>query len=632
MTADPFEQILAGTAAHTGNEFFKSLVENLASVLGTRGAWVTEYLEKERKLCALAFWFDSGFVDKYEYAIEGTPCEMVIESKKLFHIPDNLIELFPKDSDLVSMNGVSYMGAPLLDTDGSILGHLSVLHDKYLPREKRLVTLFNIFAARAASELRRIRKEEAVREREVKLSRLIDSAMDAIIEFRHDLGITHFNASFKQVFRCADENPGGQFLARFLDGESVKKLQRLMSELTARPEGQRYMWIPGGLTALCGKGNTFEAEATLSCYSINGERFFSLILRNVTDRIEAERRIDALQAETAYLREELRASQQFDEIIGRSGPLMQVLKDVEQVAPTDASVLVYGETGTGKELIARAVHDYSMRRDQALIKVNCAAIPASLIESEFFGHEKGAFTGATAKRSGRFSLADGGSIFLDEIGELSLDVQAKLLRVLQEGEFEPVGSSSTVKVDVRIIAATNRDLLAMSREGKFREDLYYRLNVFPIRLPPLRERPEDIADLAGMFVQKCARKTGRRIPVLTKDDINRLTGYDWPGNIRELQNVMERAFITGTDGRINLDRALPETPAGSTAPKTVQNGIPGHTVRTAREMEEAERQNLILALTSSNWKISGSGGAADLLGIPPTTLSSRMKTLGIRKP
>jgi PAS domain S-box-containing protein len=632
MTADPFEHILAGTAAHTGSEFFRSLVENLASVLGTRGAWVTEYLENERKLRALAFWFDSGFVDKYEYAIDGTPCEMVIESKKLFHIPDNLIELFPKDSDLVSMNGVSYMGAPLLDADGTILGHLSVLHDKYLPREKRLVTLFNIFAARAASELRRIRKEEAVKEREVKLTRLIDSAMDAIIEFRPDLGITRYNASFKQIFRCADENPGGHFLPRFLDGESVKKLQSLMSELPARPEGNRYMWIPGGLKAICGKGDTFEAEATLSFYSLNGERFFSLILRNVTDRIKAERRIDALQAETAYLREELRATQQFDDIIGRSGALMRVLKDVEQVAPTDASVLIYGETGTGKELIARAVHGYSKRRDQALIKVNCAAIPASLIESEFFGHEKGAFTGATAKRSGRFSLADGGSIFLDEIGELSLDVQSKLLRVLQEGEFDPVGSSSTAKVDVRIIAATNRDLLAMSREGKFREDLYYRLNVFPIHLPPLRERTEDIADLAGMFVQKCARKTGRRIPVLTNDDINRLTGYDWPGNIRELQNVMERAFITGTDGRINLDRALPETPAGSTAPKTVQNGIPGHTVRTAREMEEAERQNLILALTSSNWKISGSGGAADLLGIPPTTLSSRMKTLGIRKP
>lgn len=643
MKENPFHRILAGTAAHTGTEFFKSLVENLAAVLKTRGAWVTEYHEKERRLRALSFWFDRGFIDKYEYAIEGTPCERVIDSKKLFHIPDNLIELFPRDSDLASMDGVSYLGAPLLDTDGKILGHLSVLHDHPLPEEPEIVTLFNIFTARAASELRRMRKEKEVREREIKLSRLIDSAMDAIIEFREDMRITRFNSSASEVFRCAGRDMTTHFFTRYLKEESVYKLKKLMKGLAQRPDGQRYLWIPGGLQALCDDGIPFDAEATLSGYTLNGESFFSLILRNVSDRIDAERQIHALKAETEYLKEELRSVQQFDEIAGRSSALMQVLRDVRQVAPTDAGVLIYGETGTGKELIARAIHENSRRREKPLIKVNCAAIPEALIESEFFGHEKGAFTGAAARREGRFSLADGGTIFLDEIGELSPDVQAKLLRVLQEGEFEPVGSSSTRKVDVRIVAATNRNLAEMSRDGKFREDLYYRLNVFPLQIPPLRNRPEDIGLLATVFLEKFARKAGRPVPVLTGDDLRRLGAYDWPGNIRELQNVMERALITGENGRINLDRALPESLAAAAEIYPAVGEMHGRSVpgdlsqepvleiRTVRELEQLERQNMINALTASKWKVSGQNGAAALLGIPPTTFSSRMKALGIRR-
>jgi PAS domain S-box-containing protein len=665
MSDDPFQRILAGTAAHTGEAFFRSLVENLASVLGTRGAWVTEYLEPVRRLRALAFWFDTGFIDDYEYHIEGTPCERVIDSKKLFHIPDNLIKLFPGDPDLVQMNGVSYLGAPLLDTDGTILGHLSVLHDAVLPGESRLVTLFNIFAARAASELRRMRQVEAVREREIKLSRLVNSAMDAIIEFDSDLRITRTNTSFSQIFRCKAEEHEIRFLSRFLPDDSAVKLKKLMADLGQMPDGQRYMWVPGGLKAACPGGETFDAEATLSCYVLNGTTYYSLILRNVTDRIEAERRILTLEAEAEYLKSELRSAAEYNGISGRSRALLQVLRDVDQVAPTDANVLIIGETGTGKELIARAVHEASRRQGKPLIKVNCAAIPAALMESEFFGHEKGAFTGATSKREGRFSLAHGGTIFLDEIGELPLDLQAKLLRVLQEGEFEQVGSSLTVKVDVRVVAATNRDLLAHAREGRFREDLYYRLNVFPIHLPPLRERAEDIPELARVFVENLARKTGRPAPALSATDLQRLMRYDWPGNVRELQNVMERAFITGTDGRINLDRALPETPAGASAAasngeswsndgvgsrsgnsgieleKEMGMGMEDVTkqgsdalfrkVRTAVEMEDLERRNLVLALESCKWKVSGPGGAAELIGVPPTTLSSRMRALGIRR-
>jgi transcriptional regulator with GAF, ATPase, and Fis domain len=293
-------------------------------------------------------------------------------------------------------------------------------------------------------------------------------------------------------------------------------------------------------------------------------------------------------------------------------------------------VLILGETGTGKELIARAIHQASRRGQRQLIKVNCAAIPATLIESEFFGHEQGAFTGATKKRDGRFALAHGGTLFLDEVGELPLDLQSKLLRVLQEGEFEPVGSSQTRKVDVRVIAATNRDLEKSVREGKFREDLYYRLNVFPILLPALRERRADIGILATAFARKYAKRMGRTLDPLSENCLRRLEAYSWPGNVRELQNIIERAVITSRDGRLNLDRALPESVNAIAAALTTGENV-NHRVRTVKELEELERQNIIAALDSADWKIAGANGAAQLLGMKPTTLSSRMKAFGIER-
>jgi transcriptional regulator with GAF, ATPase, and Fis domain len=306
------------------------------------------------------------------------------------------------------------------------------------------------------------------------------------------------------------------------------------------------------------------------------------------------------------------------------------LRDISEVAGTDASVLILGETGTGKELIARAIHRNSRRGEKPLIKVNCAAIPGSLIESELFGHEQGAFTGATKKREGRFALADGGTIFLDEIGELPVELQVKLLRVLQEGEFEPVGSSRTQKVDARVIAATNRDLKQATQEGKFREDLYYRLNVFPIELPPLRERGDDIGLLAENFARRFANRMGRAIESLSEDCIRRLKSYGWPGNVRELQNVIERAVITSRDGRLNLDRALPES-GKVAASETVSPEDTVRRVRTAKELEALERTNLIAALETTGWRVAGENGAAQLLGMKPTTLSSRMKALGIER-
>src|SRR5882724_3344001 len=531
--------ILEGTATETGERFFAALVENLARALNTHGAWVTEYIEEQRRLKALAFWMGGQWIHGWEMVIDGTPCERVVNERCLIHIPDNLLDIYGNDPDVRAVGAASYMGMPLLDLDGKILGHLAVLDLRPMPHEPRTQALFQIFAVRAAAELRRLRAEAQVREREQKLGRLVDGAMDAIIELDQHLQINQMNPAAEKILGAPAAALTGQTFTRFLAPDSREKLARLIIDLDTRPEGQRYLWIPGGLAATTRQGGSFQAEVTLSRFDVEREPFYTLILRNVNERLEAEQKIRSLTVEAEYLRAELSAVIGADEIIGRSGPLLKVLAEVKEVAETGATVMIFGETGTGKELIARAIHLASRRRDKPLIKVNCAAIPATLIESEFFGHEQGAFTGATKKRDGRFALAHGGTIFLDEVGELPLGLQSKLLRVLQEGEFEPVGSSQTRKVDLRVIVATNRDLQACVREGKFREDLYYRLNVFPIQLPPLRERRDDIGILAAAFAQKFARRMGRTLEPLSEDCLRRLQAYNWPGNVRELQNILE---------------------------------------------------------------------------------------------
>jgi PAS domain S-box-containing protein len=454
--------------------------------------------------------------------------------------------------------------------------------------------------------------------------------MDAIIELDQTLQVTRMNSAAEKVFRCTTRQLVGQGFGLLLAQESRAKLINLIQQLNARPEGQRSLWIPGGLAARPADGDPFQAEATLSQFERHGQRFCALILRNVDDRLEAERKIHSLTVQTEYLQEEIRELHNSNEILGRSKSLATALRDVHQVAPTNATVLILGETGVGKELFARAIHAASPRRNRPLIKVNCAAIPANLIESEFFGHEKGAFTGATQKREGRFGLADGSTIFLDEVGELPLDLQVKLLRVLQEGEFEPVGSSRTRKVDARIIAATNRDLKKSIEKGVFRDDLYYRLNVFPITVPPLRERKDDIPLLASAFAARFATKMGRAVKPLSDAGVRRLQAYDWPGNVRELENIIERAVITSQDGNINLDRALPESPSAEVAGDIAPLHEPAK-IRTVQELREQERANIILALESTGWRVAGENGAAQLLGMNSSTLSSRMRALGIER-
>jgi formate hydrogenlyase transcriptional activator len=328
-----------------------------------------------------------------------------------------------------------------------------------------------------------------------------------------------------------------------------------------------------------------------------------------------------LEQENLYLQEESRADTEFADVVGESSAIQKVLEKVRMVAGTDSTVLVTGETGTGKELVVRAIHGWSARRDKILVKVNCAALPASVIESELFGHEKGAFTGALSRRVGRFELAKGGTLFLDEVGDLPLELQAKLLRVLQEGEFERVGGSQTIKVDVRIIAATNRELAREVQEGRFRADLFYRLNVFPIPIPPLRDRLEDVPRLARHFALHYAAKMGKPIGALGSGVVAKLMAYRWPGNVRELQNVIERAVILSRAGRLELDDSL-VTPSPLTAPST----------SSAKSLEEIERDHIRSVLESVGWRVSGERGAAQILGLKRTTLEARMRKLGISRP
>ena len=622
--------VVEGTASETGTEFFRALVKNLAAVMGTAGAWVTEYLPHARRLRAYAFWLNGKFVENFEYAIAGTACAPVVESKKLVHIPDRLVELYPDDPDLIALNAVSYLGVPLLDPRGEVMGHLSILDSKPLPTETRLISLFEIFAARASAEQLRLRQEMEVRVREEELSALLDSAMDAVVVLDSGGAIARVNPAAERLFGCTVEDLLGENLRDFLPPESAVQFTAFVKELDGQPADRRQLWIPQSFPVLRWDKSSFPAEATISRFANRGHVFHTIILRNVDERLAAERRIALLAEETEYLRESVRELAGMGDMLGASPAMKELFEALKRVAVTDATVLICGETGTGKELIARSIHQSGPRKDKSLVRVNCAAIPGTLMESEFFGHERGAFTGATTRREGRFGLADGGTIFLDEVGELPLDLQAKLLRVLQEGEFEPLGSARTRKVNVRVIAATNRDLGAMAREGKFREDLFYRLNVFPLRVPPLRERGSDVALLARAFAERFARRMGRRLEPLRPDDFRRLQDYPWPGNVRELQNVIERAIIHSTGSRLDLNRAMPET-ATPAPPQVDGKDVTNIRILSAKELESLERANIERALAACGGKISGENGAASRLGLPPSTLNSRIKALGIQR-
>ncbi|GJL77588.1 MAG: hypothetical protein NPINA01_05770 [Nitrospinaceae bacterium] len=390
-------------------------------------------------------------------------------------------------------------------------------------------------------------------------------------------------------------------------------------------------------------GTPAPVEVNASYIQFEGQEYVVGFSRDISERKqnekeracaleEIQRLRKQLELENEYLIEEVSELQSYGDIVGQSPALVTILKQIDMVAPTDASILIGGESGTGKELIAREIHNRSQRNHRPMIRVNCASIPRELYESEFFGHVKGAFTGAVKDRAGRFELAHEGTLFLDEVGEIPLELQSKLLRVLQEGSYERVGDEKTQTVDVRLVAATNRDLKEEVEQGRFREDLFYRLNVFPIEVPPLRKRKDDIPLLAGHFLKLAAKRFRASQPKLTKANVLQLQNYEWPGNVRELQNVLERAVITSQTATLHLDLPMRKAKKKSTLPVMDSSPQRDGKVFTEAEMKQQELENLLAALHQTRWKIFGPGGAAELLDIRPTTLISRIKKIGLKKP
>ncbi len=420
--------------------------------------------------------------------------------------------------------------------------------------------------------------------------------------------------------QCIDD-----YLAAFRERESFTLQYRLR-----RADGA-YCWVlDNGVPHYTREGDFLGYIG--SCIDITESKHMQEELARAL--LEVRQLKEQLHNESIYLRDEANIATHFGQIIGHAESLKSALLQVEQVAATDSTVIITGETGTGKELFAQAIHSLSPRRERPLVKVNCSALPTTLIESELFGHEKGAFTGANARRIGRFELAHGGTIFLDEIGDLPLESQAKLLRVLQEWEFERLGSNKTIKVDVRVVAATNQGLEELVREGKFRADLYFRLSVFPIHLPPLRERREDIHALVSFFVNQFSQKLGKHIEIITAEALEALERYAWPGNVRELKNVLEKAVILSNGGKLRLaDGVQPIWAAEPSAeaviePKAIETDAPHRVGR----LEEVERKHILDVMEQTYWRVEGEYGAAAILGLRPGTLRSRMKKLGIRRP
>jgi PAS domain S-box-containing protein len=619
MGEDLLRTIAEGTADVTGEAFFRALVQSLALALPARNTFVSEFTSAPNRVRTLSVWDNGQHAKNFEYDLHGTPCEAVLGGEVRCY-PRGVAALFPEEHELAEMGAESYLAIPLLDSQGKVLGHLAAIHTVPMELDERNLALFRIFGARAGAELERLRAERALAHSEERLRAILASAKDCIITVDARRTITMFNAAAEQAFRCAASWAIGQPFDRFLP----KPFRALFDE-SFRAGAGAPVWAPQGLTALRASGEEFPVEATISPLDTGGERLYTIILRDINERREAEAAIARLRQEASYLQEEIRAEHNYEEMVSEAPVMRQLFASLERVADTDTTVLIHGETGTGKELIARALHNRSRRHDKPLIKVNCAALPSELIESELFGHEKGAFTGATAQRIGRFELAHGGTLFLDEVGELSPPAQAKLLRVLQEQEFERVGGTRTIRVDVRVIAATNRNLAQQVEAGKFRNDLFYRLNVFPVIVPPLRERRTDIPLLARHFLERFTRRLGRPLVDIGPASLTHLMQYNWPGNIRELQNVVERAAVLARGPLVDIEDVLPShvtVAATDTSRRALDSGT----------LEDVERTHIARVLSQCNWVIEGERGAASILGLNPSTLRFRMQKLGIRKP
>jgi len=605
--------IVEGAAQATGEDFFRALVSNLSRATGIPNAFIAEFAESKSRVRTKAFWMDGQLIDDQEWDLAGTPCEEVLRGNFCHH-PAGVWKRFPTEEGVES-----YLGVPLMDGDGDVLGHLALFDDREMPSEPRLLYTFRIFAARAAAELNRLKMVEQLRLSEQRFRDLFDEAPIAYVhEDLESRFISANRAAMGILGITPDQVPGTVGMSFIPDTPEARR--RVKEAFASIGQGTH---ASGRVLELRRRDNGKPIWIQWWSKPDPGGQYTRTMFIDITERVLMEQEQARLREQNLYLQEEIKAVHNFEEIVGASTSLKALLDNVRRVATTDTSVLIQGESGTGKELIARAIHSASKRRDKPLIKINCAALPSGLVESELFGHEKGAFTGAIAKRIGRFELADGGTIFLDEIGEIPLDIQVKLLRVLQEREFDRVGGKAPIKVDVRVIAATNRNLLQAVADKTFRDDLYYRLNVFPLVTPPLRERSEDIPLLVAYMINKLAKKLDKRVVGVSPQTLRLLQSYHWPGNIRELENVVERALILSDEAILAVDSSL--------LPGAAEPVAGGNRSGGAR-LEAVEREHIAAVLEQTGWVIEGDKGAAQILGMHPSTLRYRIKKLGLTKP
>lgn len=638
-------EIAQGVSGETGEGFFRSLARHLARVLEADYLLVG-VLQNQDRIKTLAAYANGLEMPPIEYQLAGTPCEGVV-GKGLCSFSTGVQHLFPQDLMLAEIGAEGYVGSPIVDSSGRTLGLICAITKRPVPNIKLAEALLQIFVTRAAAELERKNREEALMRSEQRLRALVDHGNEAVIRIELDQPFSPDLPEEEQIdllYRhayVADCNEQAAKLFGF--ATAAEMIGQNIDHMSSRSDEEQIERLRAGIRArwqfsqvertIAGRTFLMTRQGEIEDGKLTGGW---VTARDITSLIEAEaevRRLNTelahrveeltdlkarLEQDNAYLLDEINADHNLEELTGSSAPFRELTEAIRRVAATSATVLISGETGTGKELVARAIHNLSQRHNRPLVKVNCAAISAGLVESELFGHVKGAFTGATESRMGRFEYANGGTIFLDEISELPAETQAKLLRVLQEQEFEPVGSNRTIKVDVRVLAASNRDLAEAVREGRFRMDLYYRLMVVPVNVPPLRARRDDIPALTASLIARLSRQFGRKVRGVTEGMMRRLVAYDWPGNIRELENFLARAIV-------HCPGELLDTPL---EPARTVEAPP----QRALSLEEAERQHIGNVLISSRWVVEGPNGAAEILKMNPSTLRSRMKRLGIHRP
>jgi formate hydrogenlyase transcriptional activator len=638
-------EIATGVSAETGDAFFRSLVRHLARALHASYVFAGALDPASERIATLAVHgppIDEEFLD---YKLSESPCVLTVKGPCSY--VSGVRKLFPQDRLLAALGAEGFVGSPMLDSSGRFLGVICAVTQQPLENPKLAEALLKIAAVRAAAELERKNYETALAQGEERFRAFVEHANEGVMWCKLERPLAmdlpeaeqleHFY-KYSYVADCNDQaarifgfhraedliGARLELITTRSDPEFVERLREGIRSGWESSQGERTFQ---GRHLLMTRTGVIENGMLQSVWTtardITALKQAEAEVLRLNDELKSHlEQLTALQArleqDNAYLLYEIRSEHNLGEMVGATHKFRELTERIHLVAGTTATVLICGETGTGKELVARAIHDLSPRSNRPLVKVNCAAISAGLVESELFGHVRGAFTGATERRVGRFEYADGGTLFLDEVTELPLETQAKLLRVLQEQEFEPVGSNRTLKVDVRLLAATNRNLADLARDGRFRMDLYYRLLVVPVEVPALRDRRDDIPLLAAHFVRRLSRQFGRRVDRISEGMMRELVAYDWPGNIRELENFLARAIVLCPGDTLDMPVL------------TAESGSPP--VRHSRSLEATERKHIEEVLASTGWIIEGPKGAAAILKMNPSTLRSRMRRLGIQRP